>query len=441
MPAWGGLLQDAVMEISAMRKRMRAAIWAAAPVLLWLCTSATPVHGQGSDFYLHDGDTVVFYGDSITEQGLYTAVVDLYTRTRYPGMKVRFYTAGIGGDRVTGGFAGGVDERLQRDVFPHQPTVVTIMLGMNDGGYKALSEDSIASYTKGYEHILQSIRQTLPHARITLLGTSPYDEVTRPELVPGGYNRALLQLAAINRQLAQKYDALYVDLNQPVVDALTRAKAMNVTATEMMIPDRIHPGSVLHWVMAAAILKGWHGPSEVTSVSLDAVALQPTGTAGASVTGVAKDGTGLTWQELDRALPLPLNTEVTDFDFILKSSDVEQSLNQEPLRVSGLHDGRYLLLIDGKSVGTATAQEWRTGVNLAQWKTPMRDQAQSAMYLIRDYEYTQLVHTRLLVRDRDAHLPSAAGDAELDKFQDLENDLITAAVQPKPHTFQLQVVP
>ena len=423
------------------RRMLMAAMRAAAPVLFLLSALVVRVRSQTRDFYLHDGDTVVFYGDSITEQGLYTAVVDLYTHTRFPGMKVRFYTAGIGGDRVTGGFAGGVDERLQRDVFPHQPTVVTIMLGMNDAGYKALNEETLANYTSGYEHILQTISKTLPHARMTLLGTSPYDEVTRPELVPGGYNAALLKLTAVNRQLAQKYNALYVDLNQPVVDALTRAKATDVTATEMMIPDRVHPGPVLHWVMAAAILKGWNAPMDVTSVSLDAAAPQLTGTAGAAVSSITKTGTGLTWQELDSALPLPLNADATDMNFMLKSSDVEQSLNQERLRVSDLKDGRYELLVDGKTVGSATAREWKMGVNLAEWKTPMRDQAQSAMYLIRDYEYTQLVHTRLLVRDRDAHLSSSAGDAELNKFQDLQNDLITAAVQPKPHSFLLQMVP
>ena len=393
------------------------------------------------DFYLHDGDTVVFYGDSITEQGLYTAVIDLYTHTRFPGMKVRFYTAGIGGDRVSGGFAGGIDERLKRDVFPHQPTVVTVMLGMNDGGYKALTDETVATYTAGYEHILQSIKQNLPTARITLLGTSPYDEVTRPPLVPGGYNAALSRLLAVNQQLAQKYGALYVDLNQPVMDTLTRAKSMDLTATEMMIPDRIHPASVLHWVMAAALLKAWQAPVTVTSVALDASTGKVTGTSGATIASLAKTDSGLTWQEIDSALPLPLNADNTDVDFMLKSSTVEQSVNQQPLRITGLADGRYLLLIDGKSVGSASAQQWQSGINLAEWKTPMRDQAQAAMYLIRDYEYTQLVHTRLLVRDRDAHQPSATGDAELNTFQDLQNGLIAAAARPKSHDFQLQKAP
>src|SRR5271156_865789 len=90
-----------------------------------------------SDFYLKDGDRVVFYGDSITDQRLYTTFTESYVLTRFPRMKVDFTHSGWGGDRVTGGGGGYIDLRLQRDVLPYRPTVLTIMLGMNDGSYRA----------------------------------------------------------------------------------------------------------------------------------------------------------------------------------------------------------------------------------------------------------------------------------------------------------------
>ena len=55
-------------------------------------------------------------------------------------MRVHFYDAGVGGDRVTGGGGGPIDQRLERDVFAEKPTVVTVMLGMNDGGYRATTD-------------------------------------------------------------------------------------------------------------------------------------------------------------------------------------------------------------------------------------------------------------------------------------------------------------
>jgi predicted GH43/DUF377 family glycosyl hydrolase len=42
-------------------------------------------------FYLHQGDTVVFYGDSITEQNYYNQWVELYAATRFPWMRVHWW--------------------------------------------------------------------------------------------------------------------------------------------------------------------------------------------------------------------------------------------------------------------------------------------------------------------------------------------------------------
>src|ERR1044072_467127 len=83
-------------------------------------------------FALRDGDRVVFFGDSITDQRLYTTFTETYVVTRFPKLKISFVHSGWGGDRVTGGGGGPVDVRLWRDVFAYKPTVMTIMLGMND---------------------------------------------------------------------------------------------------------------------------------------------------------------------------------------------------------------------------------------------------------------------------------------------------------------------
>ncbi|MGC8552450.1 MAG: GDSL-type esterase/lipase family protein [Phycisphaerae bacterium] len=92
-------------------------------------------------FFLHDGDRVCFYGDSITEQRFYPVAVETYVLTRFPNLKVDFVDSGVGGDRVTGGWAGNINVRLKRDVYPFKPTVVTIMLGMNDASYRPFDQN------------------------------------------------------------------------------------------------------------------------------------------------------------------------------------------------------------------------------------------------------------------------------------------------------------
>ena len=57
-------------------------------------------------FALRDGDRVVFYGDSITDQRLYTTFAETYVVTRFPKKNVVFVHSGWGGDRVSGGGGG-----------------------------------------------------------------------------------------------------------------------------------------------------------------------------------------------------------------------------------------------------------------------------------------------------------------------------------------------
>src|SRR2546429_4769496 len=87
---------------------------------------AATAWGQ-TDFYLKDGDRVVFYGDSITDQRLYTTFTETFVVTRFPRLNVSFIHSGWGGDRVTGGGGGPVDLRLERDVSAYRPTVMTLM--------------------------------------------------------------------------------------------------------------------------------------------------------------------------------------------------------------------------------------------------------------------------------------------------------------------------
>src|SRR6516165_8120674 len=111
---------------------------------------AAPAFADES-FYLKNGDRVVFYGDSITEQRLYTTFVETFVVTRFPNLKVTFVHSGWGGDRVNGGGGGPIDRRLWRDVFAYKPTVVTVMLGMNDASYRAFDGKIFDTYAKGYE--------------------------------------------------------------------------------------------------------------------------------------------------------------------------------------------------------------------------------------------------------------------------------------------------
>ena len=395
----------------------------------------TPFPGVQA-FYLKNNDTVVFYGDSITEQNQYNQYVELYTVTRFPLMRVHFYGAGVGGDRVTGGGGGPIDERLARDVFPLKPTVVTVMLGMNDGSYQATTDEIQATYTKGYEHILDSIRSHAPDARITLLGPSPYDDVTRSAWFAGGYNGVMNHFGDLDRDLAHKFGQTFIDLNAPVVAALQKAQALDPKVAGLLLPDRVHPGEVAHWVMAEALLKGWNAPALVSSVTIDGHAGKVVDEQNATVDPVNRDNGALRWTETENALPLAFIRDNETQALLLDVSDIQQQLNQEPLRVTGLAAGTYNLTIDGTPVGAFSERQLDNGINLADYQTPMRHQSQEVSWLVRDRDQAHYIHLRMAIRKFDAGAQPGRPDV-MDAFENSLEDSIYKTAAPKPHIYAL----
>jgi predicted GH43/DUF377 family glycosyl hydrolase/lysophospholipase L1-like esterase len=402
-----------------------------------VAVATAPPNGQG--FYLKGGDTVVFYGDSITEQNLYNQYVELYTATRFPNMRVHFYGAGVGGDRVTGGGGGPIDQRMERDVYSEKPTVVTVMLGMNDGGYRATTPDIESTYVKGYEHLLESIREHAPNARVTLLGPSPYDDVTGPPTFPGGYNAVMQHFADLDRDLAQKYGAAFVNLNPGVVAALEKAQAMDPKIAKLLVPDRVHPDPVAHWVMAESLLKGWNAPALVSSVTIDGAAGKLTDAQNATVEPVEKNSSTLRWTETDDGLPLPLSSSNATQALLMQLTDIKQALSQEPLRVTGLEAGQYKLAIDDTTIGTFSAEELGAGINLADYPTPMLRQAQRVSWLVRDRDETHYIHLRMRVRNADTGAQSGGTD-KMQAFENSLEDSIYETAVPKPHVFTLALL-
>jgi lysophospholipase L1-like esterase len=403
---------------------------------LALLTAATSTRAQGPAFALKDGDTVVMYGDSITAQALYTQFAELYTATRFPGLHIRFVGAGVGGDRVSGGYGGSVDGRLARDVFPFKPTVMTIMLGMNDAAYQASSPAIETAYTTGYEHLLGSIRTHAPGVRLTLIGPSAYDDISRPPWIPGGYNGVLRHYADLDQSLARKFDGSFVNFNAPVVAVLEKAQAFDPIAAQLLIPDRIHPDTIVHWVMAETLLKGWNAPALVSSVAIDARAGKDIETKNTSVKTIEREKDSLSWNETDAALPLPFNPDNATHALLIRLTDIEQQLNQETLRVAALEPGHYELTIDTATVGTFSAAELGTGINLTLYKTPMRDQAQSVAYLVSDRDTARSLQMRMLIDKADTGARDGKPDL-LEAFESLKEEQIHAAAAPKPHHYQL----
>jgi lysophospholipase L1-like esterase len=419
--------------------------------LLLLALPGLAAAGEG-DFYLKDGDRVVFYGDSITDQRLYTTFVETYVVTRFPRLDVSFVHSGWGGDRVGGGGGGRIGRRLQRDVIAYKPTVVTVMLGMNDASYRALDEKIFDTYKYGYRHLVEELKDFLPGVRITLIQPSPFDDVTRKPNFEGGYNEVLVRYGEFVKDLARDEKVDVADLNTPVVEALKRANEKDPDTAKKIVPDRVHPGPAGHLLMAEALLKAWNAPAMVTSVTIERP-LPPASPndvrtderkpqirdENTKVTGLdVKDG-AIFWTQEDDALPLPIDMKDPVIALAVNSSDVVEALDRQMLKVVDAPASEYTLKIDGREVGKFSRDKLAEGINLATLDTPMARQA-------REVHALTLKHNNLhFVRWRQIQVPLQGEDLPglsraIEALDVLEADLVKqqrSAAQPKPRLYEL----
>lgn len=347
---------------------------------LLICAALAVIAAQGApaqSFALHDGDRVTFYGDSITAERFYTRDVQDFVATRYPALEIAFHNAGVPGDKVTGGYAGDAATRVSRDVKPWNPTVITVMLGMNDGDYMKPDQKVFADYQAGYDRLLLMLHAAAPNAKITLLENTPYDEVTHGTEFTG-YMETTTQNARATPALGEREHLPVVDTYSPIMDLLKRAKSADPSYASLLVTDRIHPAEPSHWVIAAALMKAWHVDPVVSEVAISSASHAATETKRTNVSALSADGNGLSWDQMDEALPLPFNFDNELMNFVLSVSDL-WSCDQEILRVSDLQSGTYALRIDAMKIGSFSAAQLAQGINLATMKTPMWQQA-------RDYD-------------------------------------------------------
>jgi hypothetical protein len=97
------------------------------------------------------------------------------------------------------------------------------------------------------------------------------------------------------------------------------------------------------------------------------------------------------------------------------------------------------LTIDSSVIGTFAAAALGAGINLADYQTPMRAQAQRVSWLIRDRDEAHYIHLRMRVRNADTGAQSCGSD-KLQGFENSLEDSIYETAVPQPHKFTLELL-
>ena len=408
-------------------------------------------------FFFRSGDVpTVFLGDSITEQRLYTTLIETYTLTRFPNLKITFRNAGWSGDTSWLMRRGEFGAALKRDVLDLQPKAVVIDFGMND------ARGGDANYTKYLEattNLVKGIEKA--GGRVLLLTPSPEERYEANAPAGSSYNVMLKKYCDGLKIVSDNEKVPLIDQYTPFVayiEAGRKAGVLSATgapgdpATISLTNDGIHPNWGGHLIMATIILQAMHAPADVSSMSLDAAARSITSTDGCDVEFQDAPPGTLKFKRTDVSLPWPIPAD-PKIQVALKipGFDPETALNQYGLKVTGLKEVAYTLFIDEVNSGVYTSADLANGVNLAlMTQGPIYDQEQALLKAV--MEKNDLYFHRW----RDVQLfempdwlkrnPSAEGirTDELTRLDGLISDAeknIEVLRQPSPHIFRLVPVP
>ena len=316
---------------------------------------------------LEDGDTLVFLGDSITHQCLYTQYVEDYYYTRYPDRRINIRNAGVSGD-----VAGDALTRFDDDIAKFKPKYVTILIGMNDGGYTPFEHEILEEYKQGMTELLDKIEgigataiimtPTMFDLRSAIRGDNWVDAEKANAM---HYNATLAFFGLWGMQQANERGLGFVNMFEPL-NRITREKRKS-NPNFTLIQDAVHPEADGQLVMALALLEDIGASQIVSTINIDRTEGGWTIRArNGEVLGQTDGIIDFTFQA--SSLPWVVPQDAAKGFAMTKAG---HRMGRETIRVNGLEPGKYNLMIDQVKVGAYSHAQFAAGVELqGNKKTP-----------------------------------------------------------------------
>lgn len=339
------------------RQALRMGLLALIGSAMFFLSLSCQAGSNDTGFALRDGDTLVFLGDSITAARGYTKIVELYTLMRHPELRVSFWNAGKGGDTA----AGAVD-RLDKDVFAHGATVVTVAFGVNDIGWGTKADQ------EHKQRYLDGIRRIVTECQRRGVRVFICSPAVLHEDPDKGENGFLQKMADEGMALAKSLGAGTIDISRAMRDIQRKVVAANAgekdpkNISRLHLDDGVHLNDLGQLAMAWAMLKGLGAEADVSDADVDAAAEKVIRASGCEITDIKKLADGVTFVRKDAGLPMNLGIlSALQYRFV----PVPETLNRYELAIHGLVSGRYTVRAEGRLLGTYDAKQLADGVNIS----------------------------------------------------------------------------
>jgi lysophospholipase L1-like esterase len=219
-----------------------------------------------AELVLRQGDRLAICGDSITEQKMYSRLVEDYLTMCVPELGVTVRQYGWSGERAPGFLA-----RMTNDCLRFKPTLATTCYGMNDHEYRPYEERIGTTYREKSTAIVEAFKA---HGARVIQG-SPGCVGRMPGWVKSAtgtvedLNLNLCTLRNIGIEIAAQEKVGFADVFWPMITAGVEGQRRYGTNFFIAGPDGVHPDWAGQTVMAYAFLKALGVNGELGTFTVD----------------------------------------------------------------------------------------------------------------------------------------------------------------------------
>lgn len=173
--------------------------WVLATVLVMSCASV----GR-AEFLLTDNDRVVLFADASFGHSFAPEWFCQFVRTRYPDLKLEFYSLA-----KTRSDAADGNKRLAQELLPLKPTWVILSFGLDSPNRQPFQQARLDSYVKEMSAMIDTIKTS--GAKILVFTPPPPEEAKHKSLKAAKFDDVISKYADALRTLAKSKDVEVLD--------------------------------------------------------------------------------------------------------------------------------------------------------------------------------------------------------------------------------------
>ncbi len=216
---------------------------------------------------LREGDRLAICGDSITEQRMYSRIMETYLTVALPELNISTRQYVWSGEQ-----ASGFLQRMTNDVLRFHPTVATTCYGMNDHHYRPYEPSIGQVYASNMTDIVLAFESAGTRVIAGSPGCMGFNKPPWGDFIKGTAlerNINLCALRDIDIDIAEAEHTGFADVFWDMYVAQYNARQSYGDAYTLAGKDSVHPGWAGHLIMAYAFLKALDVPGDIGTFTAD----------------------------------------------------------------------------------------------------------------------------------------------------------------------------